>query len=395
VIIWANLDCEARWANQTLPRHVLEKISAAAVTLAAFAQNGAEAVEVWTPAEVDASRIRIKHVTVRTGTPPRHDLAWANPDAKAANDRRLALGVHERLGTLLPGQRGITSVDALATAQGRWVCKAPWTAAGRDRAHGEGAPTGETAVYLSRLIERFGAVTYEPWCERLFDLGVSARIDASGTVAADSPHELLSDPRGTFVGIGIGAPALSDDERAKLDRFIAEAGRALHAIGYAGPFGIDAFVYRTEETELPVFVVLSEDTYETTFGDGYFAYLATACRTQEAAAAWVTDAEAARRPPGEMTPNYIVREGTLRRDPDGAWQLTCGLAENERAEADRVALYVGAGRALHACEINARHTFGHVFHELTRRFGAWRLGFGPPPDGARVLVEGSAWITGG
>jgi hypothetical protein len=46
------------------------------------------------------------------------------------------------------------------------------------------------------------------------------------------------------------------------------------------------------------------------------------------------------------------------------------------------------------CEINARMTFGHVAHALGDRFGARTLGLGPQaPDGARVLVDGAAWIT--
>lgn len=48
-------------------------------------------------------------------------------------------------------------------------------------------------------------------------------------------------------------------------------------------------------------------------------------------------------------------------------------------------------RGFHApCEINARHSFGHV----TRALGARRLGVGPPPPGATVLVataDVTAW----
>src|SRR4051812_46880564 len=156
-IIWANLDAEARFASQTLPKRVLEKISAAAVTLAAFAPEG-EAVELWVPAAIDAARVKIDSVTVRAGVPAMQHLAWAKPHAKAANDRRVSLAVHEKGGTLLPGQRAITKLDELANATGKWVCKAPWTSAGRDRAHGDGPPTGELAVHVTRLLERFGAL---------------------------------------------------------------------------------------------------------------------------------------------------------------------------------------------------------------------------------------------
>jgi hypothetical protein len=47
----------------------------------------------------------------------------------------------------------------------------------------------------------------------------------------------------------------------------------------------------------------------------------------------------------------------------------------------------GARRVLRPfCEINARHTFGHV----ARALGCPVLGFGEPPAGARVLIAPAA-----
>jgi hypothetical protein len=38
------------------------------------------------------------------------------------------------------------------------------------------------------------------------------------------------------------------------------------------------------------------------------------------------------------------------------------------------------------CELNARHTFGHVARALAARYGTRVLGFGSPPPDARILV---------
>ncbi|HUS28743.1 MAG TPA: hypothetical protein VMZ53_09540 [Kofleriaceae bacterium] len=390
VIIWANLDAEARWANQTLPKHVLEKISAAAVTLAALTRKGKE-VELWTPAPVDPARIKIKGVTVREGVPARQHIVWCKPHAKAANDRRVALAVHEKLGTLLAGQRAITSLDELASATGPWVAKAPWTAAGRDRAMGNGPPTGELAVHVTRLLERCGVLMFEPWCERIFDLGVCGSIDEAGAVTKYSQHTLRSDARGNFVGIALTSPTLTRVETAKLESYIAEAGRALHALEYSGPFGIDAFIYRTPETELPVFIVLVEDMYEPY--ETRRAVFSSAHRTRAEAEA-AADAGRIRphAPDEQPMEQYHVREGTLSLDAGGQWQLACALAKNESAPVEYVVRDIGPGRALHVCEINARHTFGHVTWGLFTHYDANELGFGEPPEGARVLVEGGAWI---
>ena len=268
MIIWANLDCEARWSGQTLPRHVAKRISAASALLAALAPTS-EPAEIYAPAAIDPDRIKLPNVTLHAGDPTTWDLAWANPTAKAANDRRLALALTEQLGVALRGARVITSLAELdahlaTTHTARWVCKAPWTAAGRDRAHGEGDTLGpemkmagltpargtELRVYVGRLLDRFGAVVFEPWLERVLDLGVCAQLAPDGRITAQAPHTLLSDPRGGFLGIDLAEPTLRDSDRVLLARTVAAAGNALHALDYVGPFTVDAFVYRSGDAQV-------------------------------------------------------------------------------------------------------------------------------------------------
>jgi hypothetical protein len=344
MIVWANLDAEAHWAGITLPKTVLERLAALAPLLSALAEGP---VDVFAPAAVDPARVKLADVTMRTGVPANYDLAWAQPSAKGANDRRLNLRLHERLGSLLPGQRVVTSVDEIDSARGKWVCKAPWTAAGRDRAYGDGPPVGDNRIYVTRLLERFGALLYEPWCERLFDVGVCAHTDGR----KHAPHTLLSDPRGGFVGISLAPPPLTPEESAQLDRVVDEARVELQRKGYEGPFSVDAFVYRA-------YRVLAEDTYETKFGDGYYPTVASTQLDRAAAEA------------------FVAAQPTPRPD---TMPVVYSIVET---------------RQLHApCEINARYTFGHVAHALAKRYGAVRLGFGEAPPGATVLVDGAAWIA--
>jgi len=234
---------------------------------------------------------------MRAGTPSAWDLAWADPAAKAANDRRIAAAVQRALG--LDHAHVVTTVDELVaitnTMRGAWVAKAPWTAAGRDRIHsipGEATPRDDQRTYAQRLLDRQGALVVEPWLERRFDTGVCAHLDARGNVTAAPPHTLLSDARGAFGGVDLTEPPLSPEERTQLDRAVEASGAALAKLGYTGPFTVDAFAHTS----------------------GFHA----------------------------------------------------------------------------PCEINARHSFGHV----TRALGARRLGFGPPPPGATTLVattEVTAW----
>ncbi|MGE3761725.1 MAG: hypothetical protein AB7L94_05720 [Kofleriaceae bacterium] len=351
-VIHANLDAEARWAGGSLPGAIATRVSYYAALLSVLAPPDAE-VEVWAPAAIDPARLidpassidaarssepsrssegATGRPAMRVGTPPRADLAWARADAKAANDRRLALSIARELGSALPGAAVIETVDDLVawtrdaprtTAGARWVTKAPWTTAGRDRCHGEGAPTVEQRTRISRLVERFGALVVEPWVDRVLDVGLCARIDefrprlregdgrderAHGHedfyVTLSDPHSLITDARGTFLGIDLAPPALLPHEATQLGVTAREVGARLAAIGFRGPFAIDAFVYR--------------DTS-------------------------------------------------------------------------------GARRFHPLCEINARHTFGHVARAFAAR-GATRLGFGEPPAGATVLVAPAndgitAWIA--
>jgi hypothetical protein len=309
VIIYANLDQEARWARIALPQHVMRRISAAALLLTAFVPEG-ESAELHTPGTVDARRLRFATAVVRSGVPPRWDVAWADPRAEEPNDRRRSLALASELGIALPGARVIHSLEELdhhlaaggaeAGHERRWICKAPWTAAGRDRAHGVGDTlAGELRVYLGRMLERFRFVTFEPWMDRVLDLGVTVQLREDGTLHIDRPHTLLVDPRGGFLGIDLVEPALTQDEHTQVARTIHAAGEMLRGLGYVGAFTVDAFVYR--------------------------------------------------------------RHGM---------------------------------RKLHSlCELNVRHSFGHVARALHSRLGIRLLGFGPPPPSepdAKLLVDAAS-----
>lgn len=323
-VIHANLDAEARWAGGSLPGAIATRVSYYAALLSVLAPPDADTVELWAPAAIDAARLvaspRWQPPAMRTGAPPRADLVWARADAKAANDRRLALALGSELGTGLPGARVVSSLDELVawTAGRRWVAKAPWTTAGRDRCHGEGAPTDEQRTRLARLLERHGALVVEPWMDRVLDVGLCARVDEFRPRAGEppaaaprdvyvtlaDPHALVTDARGTFLGIDLAPPALLPHEATQLGVMAREVGARLAALGFRGPFAIDAFVYRDAHGE----------------------------------------------------------------------------------------------RCFHPlCEINARHTFGHVARAFGAR-GATRLGFGAPPPGSSVLVAPAndgitAWVA--
>jgi len=250
-VIDANLDCESRWSGLAPSRAVQGRISLYGALVSALAPDGD--VELWTPAAIDPARWRGRPITFRTGSPARADLRWAAPAARAANDRRLAQAVARTVGAGLPGARSIDHAEhageldarlAGAPFDGAWVAKAVWSAAGRDRCRGHGPPTAEQRTRLGRLLATCGALIVEPWCDRIVDVGVCATVGSDGRVVDRPPHKLIVDARGGFAGIDRSAPALEPGERALLGRAVGDAATALAAVGYAGPFAVDAFVYR-------------------------------------------------------------------------------------------------------------------------------------------------------
>lgn len=276
--VLGNLDCEARWSQLTLPRRVLDHISAAA-TLLRFLFD--EPIALWTPSPVDPGRLpaldgaqalELHHGPVwtqadaawgafRDGAPPaaRDRRGLTVPArlsvAKAVNDRRFLAALAQRLEVAPPGMRAVTSLDELrqhlaqggaaASPTAQWICKAPLTAAGRDRVLGAGVTlSGELERALARLLQRFSALLFEPWLARILDLGVCATVGPGGEVVQRPPHTLLTTARGGFLGIATTPPPLDLTQRAQLDKTVAAVGQALHAAGYVGPFAVDAFLHR-------------------------------------------------------------------------------------------------------------------------------------------------------
>jgi hypothetical protein len=275
VKLLGNLDCESHWAGVALPAAVQHRISLYATLLASLAPDG-DRSEIWVPAEVDPARL-LAHpgwtppvVRAPPAPPPdAFDLAWADPSAAAANDRSRALAIASELGVALPGARVVASLaelDAhLGAFAGPWICKARWTAAGRDRARGAGALTGELRTRVTRMLARFGPLVFEPWLDRVVDLGVCGELTA-GEVRLLEPHRILTDPRGGFLGIEL-APGLDRELADSLCAVArAAAGRLAAQTGYRGRFAIDAFVYRSPEHSAPRLHPLCEINARHSFG---------------------------------------------------------------------------------------------------------------------------------
>ena len=311
--IFANLDCEADFAaaasargraRGTLPGRVLRTIAGAGTLLRAFAREGDRlclpaAIEPAAMATVpglpkprletyrrtDAGREdeilawgetdEIRQLR-RGGSPPRSPQDWSAlmqlplPDrlwrlpapspaaAAAVNDRAFCLEVARELDCQLPGARRIATLHELdahlasggagAATHGGWVLKARFSAAGRWRyIHSPGSAIDRRRI--DRLLARHGDLLFEPWMERLEDLGVSAALTPAGW-RVFGHHRQLLDRRGRFLGIEVVVgpqapePWLGAHDRDRLEEVLSGVAEALSRAKYRGPFGIDAWRYR-------------------------------------------------------------------------------------------------------------------------------------------------------
>jgi hypothetical protein len=185
---------------------------------------------------------------------PLHDLVWRlptpSPDVVAAvHHRAFHLQVVESIGCALPGARmveSLTDLDrALRTAPPAWVVKAPLSASGRSRyieRNGPALTDHKSRRTVERLFDHHGPLLFEPWMDRTEDFGVSALLGPELRIV--SIHGQKVDRKGQFAGIDLD-PALSEQDRDRLLETTEAVAEKLRGAGYVGPFGIDAWRYRT------------------------------------------------------------------------------------------------------------------------------------------------------
>ncbi|MCB1123593.1 MAG: hypothetical protein KJT03_18720, partial [Verrucomicrobiae bacterium] len=142
------------------------------------------------------------------------------------------------------------------------VCKAPFgTAAGGNRCvlEKEGM-TRPMKDWLTKIWEEQGAVVVEPWLDRVYDFSVQFEMGESGLKLVAFTR-LINNARGQFRGILTNA--FCKDAEEEISRFLLQPGQkrprvyewydnvlrprlevVLKEVGFRGPLGLDAFVFR-------------------------------------------------------------------------------------------------------------------------------------------------------
>lgn len=332
-------------APRLLPADVRRRIAAAGTLMAAFARRG-DLLWTPEPVNGERALLaRARGVRLVTGTLPSDTvrdvndvLAWGETDrvrewrsqvatvarddasdnpiamtianryptpdiARRCNDRRYALACNRAWGLTLPGAALLSSVEQLEQhlragghRYGRrarhgdrldeptWVLEAPFSASGRFRLRRRGAHLNTAArTRARRLFDTFGELIFQPWVDRVTDIGCVGVItdDANWTIIGH--HILETNDAGVFCGIVIGEPSTlptsGQPTPGHPEHDVATTSRAVHTItqtasklacqlaadGYRGPFGIDGFTYRDVGGDIHTHA-MCEINARTTFG---------------------------------------------------------------------------------------------------------------------------------
>lgn len=194
---------------------------------------------------------------------------------RTANSRGFSFTLEQSLGVALPGSIRLESsrqlVGAVAESAAAWtspaeahrvILKAAFGMSGRERIalRGDEVLTPSVHGWINRRVEQSGAVYLEPWLDRVAEFSTHWDIGPSSTSAERVQFvgrtQLLNTPHGQYVGSRVGAvadPLASDEIDPLLSTIESTAKQAAHAVaelGYTGPLGIDAMIYRDPAGQL-------------------------------------------------------------------------------------------------------------------------------------------------
>jgi len=145
--------------------------------------------------------------------------------------------------------------DVLACIQSlspktKWVIKANWSHAGRERILGMGSRlTPSMTAWINQRLARDGVISWEKWLQREAEIGIQWHITPGQLPQLIAVTELHVDPRGQYAG------TRGFDKTTPLPKWVRHAVEAtrpaiddLAQRGYFGPVGIDAMRYFSPET---------------------------------------------------------------------------------------------------------------------------------------------------
>lgn len=187
----------------------------------------------------------------RYANPPAHPKLEA---VRKANSRAFCLELEKSLDGSCAGDF-CDNAESLADRLFRrpasevWVLKGDHGYAGAANHRLPGGPiASEDRNRVEAIFAEHGGAVLEPWHTRLLDMAVLFNSSPQGSVEDFRGHALLNSRDGAFLGVQI-APDMQPPGPwcDALRENAVNLGRALAAIGYYGPVGVDSYVHQTQD----------------------------------------------------------------------------------------------------------------------------------------------------
>jgi hypothetical protein len=178
-----------------------------------------------------------------------------------ANSRAFSSTLEQEWNVGLPHARTVHTLQELDDVVAEstrhapgWVIKANFGMSARERILGRGPTAAPQAVqWVQKQLAANEAVYFEPWVDRIEEVGVQFTIPKEGEPLFEGITPLLTDHLGTYRGSrfrGARCQFARVDEFPAVLEIVTQAARRIQQLGYFGPLGIDAMRYRTAEGQV-------------------------------------------------------------------------------------------------------------------------------------------------
>lgn len=148
-------------------------------------------------------------------------------------------------------QQFLSVVDRLRRLDAQWVVKAEFGMSARERILGRGPASEANLNWIQRRISSHGAVFFEPWVDRIEEIGIQIDIPQRGQPQLIGVTPMLVDERGQYAGSHFSHGTLEgmvpQDHWDQAVDVALRAAEHLQSFGYFGPLGIDAMSYRDDQ----------------------------------------------------------------------------------------------------------------------------------------------------
>jgi len=195
----------------------------------------------WSPPVIDWAK---RHAVV-CDAPPLQVV-------REVNSRRFSVQREREAGCALPGTRIVTSVHEMQGAvrelpagTNRWVVKAEWGMAARERMLGASRkPSAAVVNWAGKRFRAGQSLIVEPWVDVLEEAGLQFTVPRRGEPVLEGITSLLTDSTGVYRGSRFDDDASLQDRWAEAVDVAVAAVERIQSRGYFGPVGIDAVRYR-------------------------------------------------------------------------------------------------------------------------------------------------------